>query len=322
MIELSVIIPFFNAERTIVRCAKSLFSQDKRDGIEFIFVDDGSTDGSVEALKSTISDFPDLHGNIRIIQNDVNTGSACSRERGTAAARGEFVIHCDADDWVDADIYSTLLYEAGKNDADIACCSFVSEYPGKSKAEYINPDKFPGLTELPLDTLHFSLCNKIVRRSLITDNDLHFFPGINCWEDLGMMTRVFAMTDKITVTNRPLYHYKRHPKQSQTTTDMGKVLADHLKMAEALESWYENCKCKTPELEFLIEHIKFESKIKMLRGGNRDPRRWKSTFPESNKLMMSYPGIPLYYKIAFLLCDKLPLWLTTAAARLANRISR
>ena len=56
---------------------------------------------------------------------------------------------------------------------------------------------------MPLDTLHCSLWNKIIRRSVIVDNGIRFFEGVNCWEDLGLWFRVAVATRRIVIYNRP-----------------------------------------------------------------------------------------------------------------------
>lgn len=56
------------------------------------------------------------------------------------------------------------------------------------------------------------------------------------------------------------------------------------------------------------------AKIKLMRGGNRDIRRWKTTYPETNRRIMDYKNIPLFYRLCFLLADRLPEWLVRAAS--------
>ena len=100
-IKISVIVPFFNVEKFIGKCAGSLMRQTLRDGIEFLFIDDGSTDNSAAELERALSGFPERKAQIRMLSNDDNRGTAFSRERGLQEAQGEFVVFCDADDRVE-----------------------------------------------------------------------------------------------------------------------------------------------------------------------------------------------------------------------------
>ena len=296
-IKISVIVPFFNVEKFIGKCAGSLMRQTLRDSIEYLFVDDGSTDNSAAELERALSGFPERKAQIRMLSNDGNRGTAFSRERGLQDAQGEFVVFCDADDRVEPQMYAGMLAEAERTGADIVCCGFIVESASGSSIKGFKSSTFPPLNEAPLDTLHFSMCNKIVRRALITQNGLHFFPGIDCWEDLGMMARILAVTDKISVIDKAYYRYRRVAGESITTSRMERVLADHLLMADALSDWFHG-KFGNRYDKFL-NYLKFTAKIKLMRRGTRDVKRWKATFPETNRNIMGYKNIPFLYRMAF-----------------------
>ncbi len=304
-IKISVVVPMYNAAATIERCAASLLRQTVGDAVEYIFVDDASTDGCVDVLKDVLRRYPNRA--VSIINNSRNMGSAYSREVGMNAARGEFVIHCDADDWIDPNLYEVMLFKAEQTGADVVCCPFSLCSDETVKGHIINftVPKID-LNDCPLDTLHFSLCNKIVRRSIIRDNHLHFFNGINCWEDLGLMSRVLVFVGSVEFVDGVYYYYRRAAGKSQTTSDMNRVLLDHLRLADCLCGWFDEKglgKKYAPFLKFL----KFTAKIKMLRGRNKDLRRWKSTYPETNEGIMRYRHVPLPYRIAFYLVAHLPI---------------
>lgn len=313
-IKISVIVPFFNVEKFIGKCAGSLMRQTLRDSIEYLFVDDGSTDNSAAELERALSGFPERKAQIRMLSNDGNRGTAFSRERGLQDAQGEFVVFCDADDRVEPQMYAEMLAEAERTGADIVCCGFIVEGASGNSIKSFKSSTFPPLNEAPLDTLHFSMCNKIVRRSLITQNDLHFFPDIDCWEDLGMMARILAVTDSTSIIDKAYYHYRRAAGESITTSRMERVLADHLLMADALSDWFHG-KFGNRYDKF-ANYLKFTAKIKLMRRGTRDVERWKATFPETNRHIMSYKNIPLYYRLAFWSAAHTPTFLLKCADRL------
>lgn len=316
-INISVIVPFFNARQFIGRCADSLMRQSLKSGIEFIFVDDCSTDGGRQVLEETIASFPERNGQVRILTNTANMGSAFSREAGQNAARGEYLIHCDADDWVEPQIYESMLLHAEKTSADIVCTPFVEEMPdGKSRVVRFKSTTFPSINQTPLNTLHFSLCNKIIRRQIISGNDLHFFSGVDCWEDMGLVFRALIFSRITVILDIPYYHYVRNQGESLTSKS-GKILADHLVFVEKMNEWFAT---QPQELSAtyapFIRNVKFTAKIKMLRGEHRDIERWKATFPETNTKIMQYRIIPLHYRILFYLANTLPLPLVKAAINL------
>lgn len=107
MTKVSVIVPVYNAEHTVGRCWKSLASQTERD-IEVVFVDDCSTDGSLQLLQG----FAEADSRCRVVRNERNGGPALARKVGLAAATGEYVIGCDADDYAEPDAMECLLEAA------------------------------------------------------------------------------------------------------------------------------------------------------------------------------------------------------------------
>lgn len=92
----SVIVPVYNVAPYIERCAKSLFEQTLKD-IEIIFVDDCSSDNSIELVKNLASNYPDRLAQIKYVRHERNRGLAQARKTGLDIATGEYVAHCDSD---------------------------------------------------------------------------------------------------------------------------------------------------------------------------------------------------------------------------------
>ena len=121
--KVSVIVPIYGVEAYIERCAVSLFEQ-TLDDIEYIFVNDCTPDNSMTILSEVLSRYPQRREQVRIINQPKNLGAAKAREDGIKAARGEYIIHCDSDDWVDTNMYQ-LLYEKAKADnSDMVICDW------------------------------------------------------------------------------------------------------------------------------------------------------------------------------------------------------
>ena len=91
--KVSVIVPVYNAERYLKQCVESILAQTLKN-VEIIFVDDGSTDGSLEILK----DYQAKDYRIRVISQE-NTGGGAARNRGMKEASGEYLCFLDADDY-------------------------------------------------------------------------------------------------------------------------------------------------------------------------------------------------------------------------------
>ncbi|MBO5667722.1 MAG: glycosyltransferase family 2 protein, partial [Lentisphaeria bacterium] len=89
-IKVSVCIPVYGVEKYIERCARSLFEQTMRDGIEFIFVNDCTPDKSIEILEQILSEYPHRQEQTKIIHHKQNGGLVAARNTGLAHASGEY----------------------------------------------------------------------------------------------------------------------------------------------------------------------------------------------------------------------------------------
>jgi glycosyltransferase involved in cell wall biosynthesis len=116
----SVIVPAFNAEKTIERCLDSILAQEYRN-IQIIVVNDGSTDNTKEILQSSCYQ----NNNIKYIEKK-NSGVSAARNTGILNAEGEYVVFVDSDDYVLPNMCSELvpLMVSG---ADLAICGFYIE---------------------------------------------------------------------------------------------------------------------------------------------------------------------------------------------------
>ncbi len=113
--KVSVISPFYKVAPFIERCAESLLGQTLED-VEFIFVDDASPDESRELLEKVIARHPERDA--RIVTHEANKGLPAARNAGLAVATGEFIFHCDSDDWVEPDMLEKMYKAAADNGAD------------------------------------------------------------------------------------------------------------------------------------------------------------------------------------------------------------
>lgn len=90
----SIIVPIYNAERTLGKCVASLVGQTWRN-IEILLIDDGSTDHSLQACR----EFAARDARVRVFSQQ-NAGPAAARNVGLAEAQGDYIAFCDSDDWM------------------------------------------------------------------------------------------------------------------------------------------------------------------------------------------------------------------------------
>ena len=123
MPKVSIIIPVYGVEKYIERCARSLFEQ-TLDDIEYLFIDDSTPDRSIDILKRVLENYPHRKSQVNIHRMEQNSGQAIVRNWGMQNATGEYVIHCDSDDWVDTDMYRAMYEEAKDKNADVVVCDY------------------------------------------------------------------------------------------------------------------------------------------------------------------------------------------------------
>ena len=212
----SVIVPMYGVENYISRCAGSLFAQ-TYPGIEFIFVDDGGKDRTVEILRDLLSkQDPSLQERVRIISK-VNEGLPYARKTGLDAATGEYVLHVDADDWVEPDTVEKLVRKALETDADIVVYDFWKEYENHNKLDSEQDSSIadPNLFRIRLFAYHSYgyVWNKFCRKSLY---DGVFVPKYAMHEDIVFSSQILFKTRKIAHLKEGLYHYDRTVSTSAT----------------------------------------------------------------------------------------------------------
>ena len=109
--KVSVIVPIYNVEQYIEKCVRSLMEQTLVN-IEFIFVNDCTPDDSMTVLRRVLKDYPARESQVTILEHKENRGVAAVRKKGMEVAIGEYIIHCDSDDWVEKNMYEKLLEKA------------------------------------------------------------------------------------------------------------------------------------------------------------------------------------------------------------------
>ena len=119
----SIIVPVYKSKDTLKRCVESLLAQTVED-TEMILVDDGSPDGSGELCDK----LAEGDSRIRVIHKE-NGGVSSARNAGIEAAKGEYLLFADSDDYVEPDMVEKLLSSIG--DDDIAICGFHHHYQGR-----------------------------------------------------------------------------------------------------------------------------------------------------------------------------------------------
>ena len=298
MPKVSVIVPVYGAENFIERCARSLFEQ-TLDDIEYIFVNDCTPDRSMEILKNVLDEYPSRWGQVKIINHEHNQGQAGARTTGMKAAAGEYMIHCDPDDWVETDMYEQLYLLAIEHRADIVTCGIIHHEKNgtvwKSFLQYCSTPKL-SLKYLYLKHHHsFSLCNKLIRTKLIADNDIYPYHGINFGEDRNVVIRVLYYANTFYQCDTALYHYNHNNENS--TTNNRRITAQWPKWKENVDKMCSFMMAVDPiNLKTTCNYFKFDAKM-LYRAASDDTKEWFNLYRECHKDIMKFNEYTLKARI-------------------------
>lgn len=204
-------IPVYNVENYIRRTMESVLLQ-SYPNIEFLIVDDGSEDESLEILKS-IQQTHSRGGNMRILSHECNMGVSATRNQIIDEAKGDYLYFVDSDDVIDKDTISLLMSQIEDYQADVAFGSYerielsgersLFRYP---KKVFYDADSFANFAYQKYAGFQASACNYLVNLSLIRQNNLRFFKA-DFWEDMVFTFTLVTLTERAVLLPDITYTY-------------------------------------------------------------------------------------------------------------------
>ncbi len=244
MIKLTIIVPVYNVEKYIEKCVDSILAQ-KLKNYEIILINDGSTDNSGNICER----YARKYKNIKTI-HQINKGLSGARNAGIKKAKGEYLMFIDSDDFINDKISLNEIIDKAKE--DVIQFKWVYYYENKNKYIYFkdtglySTQNFEDLLfeEVKNGTLSISACNKIVRRSLIVDNNIYFDENLVS-EDIDWSLKLYLNVKSMKVINEDVYVYRQQRVGSITNTINEKNVFSLFKI---IEYWYK--------YEYLNERIK------------------------------------------------------------------
>lgn len=293
MVCVSVIVPIYNVERYIERCVRSLMEQ-TLESIEFIFVDDHGTDDSVRILKKVLGDYPQNKANVNIIYNSENLGLSLSRKKGFEASHGEYLITCDADDWVEPDAYQKLYEQAQKRKADIVVCDYLKELPHTSQSWHFDLDTDAKKCLQQIHDNHqfsWTIWNQLIRREVALEAIQKVYPTTYA-EDIYTMIHAYWLSNTVVHVDEPLYHYNQCNAMS--------VMSRRIWPKDIWLSQQQNIDAivtmlnpsEHPEYTLTCQWLKFKIKEKLV-SSFPDLHTYYNTYKESHRDILRYEYIPL-----------------------------
>ena len=306
--KVSIIVPVYGVEKYIERCARSLFKQ-TLDDIEYIFVDDCSPDRSIEVLQNLLTEYPYRQQQARVVRMEKNSGQAAVRMRGIMEAKGEYIMFCDSDDWVEINYCEAFYNEAVVSCSDMVICDYYIAKDEKCrtlKSEYfsVSETKEEILRKILHGILSSSLWNKIYKKSLFVENRI-MPPKGDMGEDLVILIQVLYYCNKVSYLQKSLYYYFFN--DNSITNDVGIEKAySRFKSSSANTKVIDNFikeKGLEDELDDEFTYLKLRkiNYLLPLLSSKEMFTQWKYTYPDLFSKVIKSNVIPVKEKISYYL---------------------
>lgn len=295
--QVSIIVPIYGVERFIAHCAETLMSQTLED-IEYIFVNDCTKDRSMDVLHSVIERHPERYHQIKIIEHTENKGLPAARNTGLEYAQGEYVFHCDADDFVEETMLEEMYNLAKKENTDIVWCDYYETFEKHEKimVEPCCQSAEEAIQKMLEGTMKYNVWNKLIKRTIYLENKITFLSGNAMGEDLSII-KLFIHAKNIAYLHKAHYHYIRYNTGAMTCNMSNKKIEELRNNVNNLCEYLE--KNSTCNWESYCSYLKLWLKFPFLLTNGKSGMyiQWRQWFPTSNKYINSLPKANLRIKL-------------------------
>lgn len=319
----TIIIPVYKVEKYIRKCIESVLDQDYSN-IELILVDDGTPDRSGQIA----DEYAQKDARIRVIHKH-NEGVAVARNVGMDAARGDFVLFVDSDDWISRDHVSHLVSLQKKDDSDM--CMTTEYFTQKTdtqtsveKIETISSEKAATLLLSP--KLVVGSYNKLYRRSWLESNQIRQNTNLFSGEGLHFIVTAAQHANHVTISNRKIYFYRRNVQESATTKFNIKMFTNNELSLDLIEKdRIVNGKDFLNMLSLFRIHLKINGILALISNSKQndypdESRRWKREIRKMGIPLLFCGNIPLKSKIRIICVILAPSLWSVMAQRKRNSI--
>ncbi len=219
--DISIIVPVYNASKYLRECLDSLVNQDFKGDYEIILVNDGSTDDSL----SICQEYASKHSNITVLTGE-NGGVSVARNKGIDASRGDWFFFADADDLMTPDALTTLYQRQQETNADMLFANVVYLIDGVAQKPSFN---------LPNETLSKPVCNihheplwgYLIPANVVIGNNIRFMEGLAMGEDTLFCYQTALRCKTIAFSNKVVYLHRIHPESTIHNTNNSVRIIKH-----------------------------------------------------------------------------------------------
>ncbi|MBC6298288.1 glycosyltransferase [Listeria sp. FSL L7-1517] len=217
MHKLSVVIAVYNVSEYIEACVASVLGQSYQE-VEFIFVNDGSTDDSFQKVEKLV----DGYTNVIVIDQE-NQGVSAARNNGVMVATGDYLGFVDGDDIIAKDMFQKMMDSFKSADADmvtigVARLSGDKIYPSILHEHYMKEKKeATTIAETPALLYDTTSWNKVFKKSF-WDKHQFQFPEGQMYEDIALMVPAYLYAEKVNIIPEVGYYWRSRDTGSKSIT--------------------------------------------------------------------------------------------------------
>lgn len=258
MPKVSICVPVYNVEKTLHRCIDAIMAQTFKD-YEVILVDDGSPDGAGKLC----DEYAAKYSYFKVIHKE-NEGLGPTRDRAMDEACGEYIYHCDSDDWFEPEMLENLVAAIEKHNADVVLFGYhllTEEADGtfKTYGYTLVPDgvyEGDAVRKFYVDNYFnsfsvMSACNRLCRRSFLIENNIRF-PKLRRSQDMAYSLILFDKIKKLVTLKEAYYDYVITPGVFKTK-NVKETIEINFMVYNYTKEYFTKWGLYTPELKHKIE---------------------------------------------------------------------
>ena len=279
--KVSIIVPVYNAEKSLARCVDSILNQEFRD-FELILMDDGSRDGSGEICDG----YARADARVVVVHKE-NTGVSDTRNQAIARARGTFLQFVDSDDWLTTDATKLMVRAAEETGCDLVIADFyrvvgemVSRKGDIDTDQVIGREAFVGfMMENPADYYYGVLWNKLYRREIVEAHGIRMDAKISWCEDFLFNLEYVRYAATFYALRTPVYYYVK---------TKGSLVNQKISLSRTVEMKLAMFECYNDFFKHVLDEEAYERKrlqlYRFLVDAAKDGFVFPATIPGTQKL--------------------------------------
>lgn len=295
----SILVPVYNVEKYIERCACSLFQQ-TYENLEFIFVDDCSQDNSIKILEQCIKKYPIREKHTHIIRHKNNSGAGECRMTGIKCCSGEFLSHVDSDDWLELNAIELLIKKQQESEADIVSGRHLIHCKGvitvRDSGQGMSKDEL--LTNLCTHQCTSVIWGRIIRKSLYINHSIMVDFRGRYSEDFQVFPQLVYYASGIATIDDIVYNYNRENSNAMTSSlhVNTKIQLEYLLGHEVISQFFadKNLICQSLCDQTALKYYYLFMMYQVRNNNKKGYETIKGALTDNKRLLQG--GIKLIYK--------------------------